>query len=137
METHLNPIPDIEIFKKLAALKCRQLAVMDSSDGLCDSLFKIAKTSNKSIEIDFSEIPYNKEIEKFPLDFKDLILWGGEDYGLVFCIDEKDYETLKDDLPQIKKIGMVKPFDKDYFVKIDDIKIDEKIFFEKSYNHFG
>ena len=137
LRTHLDPEPDIEISKQLAKLNCKKLAIMDSSDGLCDSLFKLAKTSDKSIEIDFYKIPYNKEIEKFPLDFKDLILWGGEDYGLVFCIDEKDYEILSKKSPQIKKIGTVKPFNKDYFIKIGDLKIDEKTFIEKSYNHFA
>ena len=135
LRTHLNPEPDIEISKKLAKLNRKELAIMDSSDGLCDSLFKLAKASNKSIEISFSKIPYNKEIENCK-GFKDFILWGGEDYGLVFCIDEKDYENLSKKLTEIKKIGTVTPFNKNYFVKIDDLKIDEKNFLEKSYKHF-
>ena len=134
LKTHLDPEPDIEISKKLSKLNCQKLAMMDSSDGLCDSLYKLAQNSNKSIEIDFSKIPYNKEIEKYK-NYKDLILWGGEDYGLVFCIDEKDFEKIAD--KNIKKIGVVKPFNKNYFVKIDDLKINKKTFLNKSYNHFN
>ena len=135
LKTHLEPKPDTEISKSLARLNCKKIAVMDSSDGLCDALFKIAKASNKSIEINFSKIPHNKEIENYK-KYKDLILWGGEDYGLVFCVDEKDYIILSKKLPQIQNIGIVKPFNKNYFVKIDDLKIDGKNFSKKSYNHF-
>ena len=135
LKTHFEPEPDIEVSKILASQNCKEIAIMDSSDGLCDALFKLAKTSNKSIEIDFSKIPYNNEIENCK-GFKDLIFWGGEDYGLVFCIDEKEYEIISKKLPKIKKIGVVKPFNKDFYVKIDDLEIDEKTFLKKSYNHF-
>lgn len=134
LSSHLTPEPDIEISKKLSKLKCKEIAVMDTSDGLCDALYKIAKESDVSIDIDFQKIPYNKEIENYKGNFKDLILWGGEDYGLVFCIDKKDYEKIK--CKNIIEIGTVKAYNKKYFVKIDDIKIDEKLFEEKSYNHF-
>lgn len=137
LESHLLPEPDIEISKILANLKCEKFAIMDSSDGLCDALFKIAKASHTAIEINFNSIPYNKEIEKYPASYKDLILWGGEDYGLVFCIKEKDFEIISKISPKIKKIGTVKPYNKDYYIKIDDLKIDEKFFTQKSYNHFA
>ena len=133
LQTHKAPQPDIEISKKLAELRYEKLAIMDSSDGLCDALFKIAQVSNKSIEVDFSKIRYEKEIEKYKGDFKDLIFWGGEDYGLVFCIDEKDLQKLGNG---VTEIGIVKPKQKDYFVKIDDLKIDERIFLKKCYHHF-
>ncbi len=133
LKTHLEPVPDIEISKKLAQLNYDKIAIMDSSDGLCDALFKIAQASNKSIEVDFSKIPYDKEIENYNGNFKDLILWGGEDYGLVFCVEEKDLPKLKDNAI---KIGTVKPKQKNYVAKIDDLKIDEKIFSKKCYNHF-
>ena len=137
LTSHLAPTPDIEISKTIAKLKCEKIAIMDSSDGLCDALFKIAKTSNLSIEVDFQKIPYNIEIENYGDNFKDLILWGGEDYGLVFCVDEKYYEFLNSALEnKIRKIGVVKPFNDEYFVKIDNLKIDEKKFLKRSYNHF-
>ena len=133
LRAHLNPEPDFGISKKLAKLKYKKLAVMDSSDGLCDALYKVAKVSDKSIDIDFSKIPYAKEIEKYKGDFKDFIFWGGEDYGLVFCIEEKDLTKLG---KTVTKIGKVISKQKDYFVKIDDFKINEKIFLKKCYNHF-
>lgn len=135
-KSHLLPEPDLEISKTLAMLKCKKIAVMDSSDGLCDALFKIAKYSHVSIEVDFKKIPYTKEIENYSGNFKDLILWGGEDYGLIFCISEKEFEFISNILPQIKKIGVVKPYNENYYVKIDNLKIDEKTFIKKNFNHF-
>ncbi len=57
-------------------------AMMDTSDGLADALFKIAKSSGVSLSIDFQQIPYNKKIEMFE-DWESLVLFGGEDYSLV------------------------------------------------------
>ena len=108
------------------------MAVMDSSDGLCDALYKIAAASNKTFEIDFDKIPCDKEILTHP-DYKDLILWGGEDYGLVFCIDEKDLTKVGND---VVKIGKVSDFQNDCRIKIGDFKIDKKTFLKKCYNHF-
>lgn len=63
-------------------------AMMDTSDGLADALFKIATASNLTLEIDFDKIPFDKEITIFE-DFEDLILFGGEDYGLLAVIPER------------------------------------------------
>ena len=138
IESHLVPKADMEVSKALGKLKCNQIAVMDSSDGLCDALYKISKASDKSIDIKFEDIPYDREIENYGKNYKDLIFWGGEDYGLVFCLDKNDFEQLKNNNPQIDlyKIGIVKPKNKNYFVKIDDMIIDDKIFEQKSFNHF-
>ena len=135
LKTHLCPEPDIKISKQLSNLTCKKIAMMDSSDGLCDSLYKMAKASEKTFEIDFEKIPYNKEIEKYK-DYKNLIFWGGEDYGLVFCIDKKDFLRLREKNKEIVKIGIVKPKNKKYFVKIGDLCVDEETFFKKSYNHY-
>ena len=136
LKTHISPKPDVEISKMISTLSCNQIAMMDSSDGLCDALYKMAKASDKTFEIDFDKVPYNKEIEKYKGNYKDLILWGGEDYGLVFCLDEKDFSEIKEKSKNIKAIGTVKSKNKQYYVKIDDLLIDEEVFFKKSYNHY-
>lgn len=133
LNTHNCPEPDLDISQELADLNYEQIAIMDSSDGLVDALYKIAKASDKSIEIDIERVPYNKEIENHK-GYKDLILWGGEDYGLVFCIDEKDLFKLKN--PRIKPIGKVINLQKDFAVKINDTKINDEVFLKRSYNHF-
>ena len=62
--------------------------MMDTSDGLMDALSAIADESNVCLEINFDKIPYDKEIKMFD-DYEDLILYGGEDYGIVAVIPEK------------------------------------------------
>lgn len=133
INSHLDPNPDIYASKKLANLGYDQIAIIDSSDGLVDSLYRIAKASNKSININFSDIPFDDEIKSYNGDYKDLVLWGGEDYGLVFCIDKQDYAKISD-FAYI--IGMVRPHSSNYIVKVDDFLIDEKIYLNKCYNHF-
>ena len=60
--------------------------MMDTSDGLADALAAIAYESSVLIEVDFNKIPHSKSIEKLP-DYHNLVLYGGEDYGLVASVD--------------------------------------------------
>ena len=75
-------------------------AMMDTSDGLVDALYKIAIASGVTLKIDFDKIPFNSEIKVFE-DYEDLILYGGEDYGLVAVVPQ-NY-----DLEGFAKIGSV------------------------------
>lgn len=69
--------------------------MMDTSDGLADALYQIADASNVIMKIDFEKIPYDKNIEKFS-DWKDLILFGGEDYQLVAAVPEELLKNISD-----------------------------------------
>lgn len=75
-------------------------AMMDTSDGLGDALYKIAIASDVTLKIYFDKIPFNSEIKVFE-DYEDLILYGGEDYGLVAVVPQ-NYE-----LEGFAKIGSV------------------------------
>ena len=89
VQAHFNPT----LYPKFALTISDNIqtpyAMMDTSDGLGDALFKIAVASGVTICIDFEKIPYNKKIEIFS-DWKNLVLFGGEDYGLVAALPE-DY----------------------------------------------
>ncbi len=63
-------------------------AMMDSSDGLCDCLYRISKRSNIGIEIEYDKIP-KKTLNK------DFVLFGGEDYSLVVCLHRNDFKKIK------------------------------------------
>ena len=67
--------------------------MMDTSDGLMDALSQIAEASGVLLDIDFNKIPYDKEIEKFE-NYKDLILFGGEDYQLVAALTDPQEFTV-------------------------------------------
>lgn len=139
-QKHLTPEP--RVFEGLETGKsvCRNFAMMDSSDGLADALYKIAKNSDVSIEVDFEKIPHSDElIKQFPNDYKELMFWGGEDFELVACIPEQDYKKL--DSEKFFLIGHVKEKIASSSVTVKnaglDFCIDETVFSKKSFKHFG
>ena len=83
----LNPIVELDIFIKLVKNNLINSSI-DSSDGLCSSLYKIAELSKVSIQID--SIPFNSKLknfsDKFNLCINDLILYSGEEYNIIFTV---------------------------------------------------
>lgn len=140
---HLNPTPRVNESLETANILTSDIAVMDTSDGLADALYKISLSSKHSIEVDFDKIPVKQEVVDFAkrnnLSIDDLVLWGGEDYELVMCVDEETYSKLNFD--NFKCIGKV--LNKDNFPTVTvkhkrgSEKISSKNFEEKSFNHFG
>ena len=60
-------------------------AMMDTSDGLMDALSTIANESGVLLSIDFNKIPYDEDIKQFKT-WQDLVLFGGEDYGIAAIV---------------------------------------------------
>lgn len=89
IRAHLEPILDVEFSKRISSQIKEDYAMMDTSDGLADALFQIAKESNVTIKV--------KNIEG---------MFGAEDYHLVAAIPENinNYEI----------IGKVSPFNGAY-----------------------
>lgn len=138
-QKHLRPIPKIEQGLILAKETMSDFAMMDSSDGLADALFKLAKESDVQLDVDFDKIPINPNlIKKFPDLYKKLVLWGGEDFELVACVSEETYDEL--DKTKFYKIGTVSHRTTDIYVVInseeDIIYIDEAASTTNSFNHF-
>lgn len=124
IKTHLEPIAQREFSKKIATTQKNKYAMMDTSDGLMDALSQIATASNVLMDINFENIPYDKNLEDFP-SFKDLILFGGEDYQLIATADEVfDGATI---------IGEVK---EGLGVKINNNLFTEASINNKIYKHF-
>lgn len=136
---HLCPEPKIEEGKILAVCADSDFALMDSSDGLGDALFKIANESNASIEADFDSIPYNSALKNyFPEEFKELIFWGGEDFELVGAVNGEFFKKLPPE--KFFPIGKVveKTGNSSVIINFGNSKtvIDEKTLGERSFNHF-
>ena len=93
IEKHLMPKAQIEFSKSIATTELFGYAMMDTSDGLMDALSQISDSSDVLLEIDFSKIPYDKELEQFE-NFEDLIFYGGEDYELVATVDNPQNYTV-------------------------------------------
>lgn len=133
IKEHLTPKIDNK-FSDEIAVKCKtSYAMMDTSDGLADALFKIAQASNVTINVDFSKIPYNREIEKYG-DPKEWILYGGEDYKLVAVTDKDTLNKIPSEFYTI--IGRVEK-KQECPLKI---RFDNEVLninnLEKTFNHF-
>ena len=138
VKQHLTPTINPEFSKEIASKIDREYAMMDTSDGLADALFKIAQSSGVLIAVDFDKIDYDKDIEVVAgyakVDFKDWVLYGGEDFQLVACIDAQNLKKLE--VPYLI-IGQVKQKAEDCFVEIFiDNQIQKISNLEKTFNHF-
>lgn len=137
-DSHLMPILAKEFSEEISTKIERNYAMMDTSDGLVDALFKIAQASDVLISIDFDKIPYDKEIEQVAqsanLDFKNWIFYGGEDYQLVACVDGENLQKLN---APYTIIGKVKEKSENHFVEIISSENTKKISdLEQTFNHF-
>lgn len=139
---HINPIPKVFEAEKLATIIDSNIAVIDSSDGLIDALYRISQDSKHSLEIDFDKVPILQETIAFSkrneLDYSEFIKWGGEDFELVACVPEQIYHKLDKNI--FKHIGFVQNKDFNPCVQVNfsshTERITREIFEKKSYNHF-
>lgn len=123
INSHKKPILNEEFSRLISVNINEAYAMMDTSDGLADALFKIAQASNVSIDIDYEKIP--KSVQ----DSND-VLFGGEDYNLIAAVPNHILSKLN----KYTIIGHVKDYS-GYFFNVngkeyksyDDIKV---------YNHF-
>ncbi len=128
IEAHLMPKVQYDFSKQIALSQKSDYAMMDTSDGLADALYSISDASDVLMEIDIDKIPHDKAIEKIG-NYENLILYGGEDYGLIGTADEPENFTV---------IGEVK---KGNGLKINYPNHNSKIITKKElennlYNHF-
>ena len=83
IKAHLNPIAQLEksfeLLKILELENIEKVALMDTSDGLVDAMYRISKDSSVAIECDFLNVPVSNDLKKeFPTEFQNLVLWGGK-----------------------------------------------------------
>ena len=130
---HQKPMPYVDLGRKILENSPLTPAMMDTSDGLGDAIFKIAQASKVSIEIDKSLIPVDKDLGKISGEKAlNWALFGGEDYTLAVCTDEKTAKLF----PELTIIGKVTSQNENGSVKIGDLEITEKILTTKSFQHF-
>jgi thiamine-monophosphate kinase len=84
--------------------------MIDISDGLSSELLHICKQSEVGCVLYEEKIPVNEMARQFAykleLDPTACALSGGEDYELLFTIDQKDYDTIVLN-PDISIVGYV------------------------------
>lgn len=129
INAHLMPKAQIEFSRKISESAVTDYAMMDTSDGLMDALFQISEASNVNLEIDFDKIPFDKDLKEFS-NYKDLILFGGEDYQLVAAVSDdiaKDF-TVIGEVKVGSGVTVVQNGQKRLYTKKD---VEKKL-----YNHF-
>ncbi len=83
---HLRPSPEVRLGRLLGPLAS---AMIDISDGLLLDLYRICRASQVGALLDLRKIPL------YPLATMEDALCGGEDYALLFTIQEEKVEDLK------------------------------------------
>lgn len=129
INAHLMPEAQIEFSRKISGMIDESYAMMDTSDGLMDALSQISGASGVNMSVDFEKIPFDKDLTVFA-DYKDLIFYGGEDYGLIACVPEKIAEnfTIIGEVKHGTGVTIVENGTEKHYSKND---VEQKVF-----NHF-
>lgn len=102
LERYLKPEPRVDIVKYLAEKEIVPTSMIDVSDGLASELLHICKQSNCGCEVYEERLPIDYQTTRVCSEMSQNMLPvsnalnGGEDYELLFTIDQKDYEKIKD-----------------------------------------
>jgi len=100
IQAHLRPVPR---YREAAVLRNSRVgAMIDLSDGLAAGLRGICAASNTGARVDYNLLPYRPEAEllaeKAGHSLQDWLLYGGEDYELLFTVPQQYVDSLKQSL---------------------------------------
>ncbi len=106
----LKPEARKDIIEYFAEAEIKPTSMLDLSDGLSSDIMHICKQSDVGCVLYEDKLPLNDEAKEFAyklqLDPTACALSGGEDYELLFTIDQGDYEKIKTN-PAISIIGYI------------------------------
>lgn len=106
----LKPEPRADIIAWLQEKEIMPTSMIDISDGLSSEILHIGKQSNVGCMLYEERIPMHAEMKELALEFNidptTCALSGGEDYELLFTIDQSDYEKITGN-EQISVIGHI------------------------------
>ena len=98
LERQLKPEARKDVIEALKKAGIKPTSMMDISDGLSSELLHICKESKVGCCVYSGKIPVDYEAvamaEELNFDIVTCALNGGEDYELLFTIDQKDYEKI-------------------------------------------
>ena len=108
VERQLKPEARKDIVQLLHDLDVTPTAMIDISDGLSSEILHICKQSKVGCRLFEEKIPLDPQVittsEEFELNPMTVALSGGEDYELLFTIDQNDYSKIKGN-PHLTVIG--------------------------------
>lgn len=106
----LKPDARVDIIHELREMQVVPTSMMDISDGLASEIFHICKSSGVGATIYEDKLPIDKQTfdtaVELNLDPITCVMNGGEDYELLFTIDQKDFAKLEKH-PDIHFIGHI------------------------------
>lgn len=102
LQRQLKTEAKVEIIKILDELNIIPTSMIDISDGLLSEILHISKSSNVGVTIYEDKVPIDHTTMNLAreLNLNPIIcaLNGGEDYELLFTINQKEYDKLKKDV---------------------------------------
>ena len=108
VERQLKPEARKDIVRLFADLDLIPTSMIDISDGLSSEILHLCKHSKTGCKLYENKIPLDQEVistcEEFNLDSTTVAINGGEDYELLFTVDQKDYDKIKGN-PNFTVIG--------------------------------
>ncbi|PKA98384.1 thiamine-phosphate kinase [Flavobacteriaceae bacterium MAR_2009_75] len=108
VERQLKPEARKDIVELLEKLEVKPTSMIDISDGLSSEILHLTKHSNVGCNLFEEKIPLDPTVisscEEFKMDGTMVALSGGEDYELLFTIDQKDFDNIKGN-PNLTVIG--------------------------------
>ncbi|WP_375325993.1 thiamine-phosphate kinase [Flagellimonas sp. GZD32] len=108
VERQLKPESRKDIVELLQKLEVKPTAMIDISDGLSSEILHLCKQSEVGCNLFEDKIPLDPTVistcEEFKMDSTMVALSGGEDYELLFTIDQADFPKIKAN-PNLTVIG--------------------------------
>lgn len=109
LERQLKPEARKDVIARLKELEVKPTSMIDISDGLASEILHLCKESGVGCQLYEEKIPLDPSTDKTAKDFQIVpsvaALSGGEDYELLFTIDQKDYEKIQKMSDDITVIG--------------------------------
>jgi thiamine-monophosphate kinase len=112
LQRQLKPEARTDIYKLLKGIGLQPTSMIDISDGLASEILHICKSSGVGCRLYEEKIPVDTQVRNLAMEFKIVptvcALSGGEDYELLFTVDQKDVEKIQS-IQGISIIGHMVP----------------------------
>lgn len=112
LERQMKPEARKDVRDLLKALEVKPTSMIDISDGLSSEIMHLCENSKMGANLFENKIPLDPTMisvcEEFKIDSTTIALSGGEDYELLFTVDQRDFDKIKGN-PNFSIIGHMKP----------------------------
>ncbi len=113
IQCHQRPQPRLDvvaILRQMVANAPLSIAGMDTSDGLADAILQICTASGVGAVVDLTAISIHPDLHTLAgAEALNWVLYGGEDFELLLCLDPPLAQQLLNQLPTAEIIGEIVP----------------------------